>query len=141
MFGDRLDFDAAAYWEIRHLGFGERGYRSEASSRVELARLRQVQMLDQVAAEVAEAHAQASERKAQIDYAQAGTEAARQSYRRNLERIREGQGLPIETLQSIQALDQSRRQLIRAVADYNRAQFRLQRALGWPIQDPRPGAG
>jgi outer membrane protein TolC len=133
-FGDRLDFDVAAWWELRNLGLGERALRDEAASRVELARLRKVQVLDQVASEVAEAHAQVIERKAQIGFAQTGVEAAIESLRRNSQRIQEGEGLPIEVLQAIQALDQSRRQFVRAVADYNRAQFRLQRALGWPIQ-------
>ena len=47
--------------------------------------------------------------------------------------MRDLEGLPIETLQSIQALDQARREYLRALVDYNAAQFRLQRALGWPI--------
>ncbi len=54
--------------------------------------------------------------------------------RRNLRRVHDLQGLPIETLQSIQALDQARREYLRALVDYNTAQFRLQRALGWPVQ-------
>jgi outer membrane protein TolC len=133
-FGDRLDFDAAAFWEVRNFGFGEQSARKEARSRLEQARWRQVQAMDQVAADITEAHAQATTRKEQIDLAQTGIQAARDSYRRNSERIRDGQGLPIETLQSIQALDQAQRQYVRAVADYNRAQFRLHRALGWPVQ-------
>ena len=56
------------------------------------------------------------------------------SFDRNLLRVRDLQGLPIETLQSIQALDQARREYLRALVDYNAAQFRLQRALGWPVQ-------
>jgi hypothetical protein len=36
-------------------------------------------------------------------------------------------------LQSIQALDQSRREYLRAVGDYDEWQFRLYRALGCPI--------
>lgn len=133
-FGDRMDFDAAAYWELRNLGFGERALRREAQSRVQLARWRQVQVLDQVASDVAEAHTQVTARRDQIELAKSGIESALNSYRRNAERITEGQGLPIETLQAIQALDQTRRQYVRTVADYNRAQFRLQRALGWPVQ-------
>lgn len=133
-FGDRLDFDAVAFWEIRNLGFGEQAARGEARSRVEQARWRQVQTMDQVASDVAEAHAQVLARREQIDLSKSGITAARESYRRNSERIREGQGLPIETLQAIQALDQAERQYVRSVADYNRSQFRLQRALGWPVQ-------
>jgi hypothetical protein len=48
--------------------------------------------------------------------------------------VRDLKGLPIETLQSIQALDQARREYLRALVDYNTAQFRLQLALGWPVQ-------
>jgi outer membrane protein TolC len=133
-FGDRLDFDAVAFWEIRNLGFGERAARGEARSRVEQARWRQVQAMDQVASDIAEAHTQVLARRDQIDLSESGITAARESYRRNSERIREGQGLPIETLQAVQALDQAQRQYVRSVADYNRSQFRLQRALGWPVQ-------
>jgi outer membrane protein TolC len=131
-FDDRFDFDAVAYWEIRNLGLGERYSRDDARSGMEQARWRQVRVMDQIASEVAEAHAQVESRRMQIDLAQAGIQSAEASYRRNSERIRDSQGLPIETLQAIQALDQARRQYVRVVADYNRAQFRLHRALGWP---------
>jgi outer membrane protein TolC len=132
-FGDRVDFDAAAFWEVRNLGFGERAARNTERSRLEQARWEQVRVMDQIAGEVAEAHARVEARRSQMDLAFAGIEAARNSYRRNTDRIRDGQGLPIESLQAIQALDQANRQYIRAVADYNRAQFELHRALGWPI--------
>jgi outer membrane protein TolC len=134
-FGDRLDFDAAAWWELRNLGWGERAARSAACSQLEQARWQQLQTMDQVAADVAEAQAEVAARRGQIEAAQAGIAAAEDSYRRNNERIRNGQGLPLETLQSIQALDQARRQYVRCVADFNRSQFRLQRALGWPVAD------
>jgi outer membrane protein TolC len=135
-FGDRLDLDAAAYWELRNFGLGDHAARDAAHSRVHQAEWQQVQLMDQVASEVAEAHTQVVSRKQEIELAKAGIQSAVDSYRRNTERIRDGQGLPIETLQSIQALDVARRQYVRAVADYNRAQFRLHRALGWPIAEP-----
>jgi len=131
---DRVDLDAGAYWELRNLGLGERAARDGARSRLQQARLRQVQLMDQVAREVVEAHAQAESRRNQIAVAESGVKAAAASYQRNIERIRNARGLPLEALQSIQALDQSRREYLRAVADYNEAQFRLHRALGWPIQ-------
>lgn len=133
-FGDRVDLDAAAFWEVRNLGAGERWAQNEANARVEQAKWRQVQLMDQVASEVVEAHAQVTERIEQIELAQAGVEAAKSSYERNALRIEEAQGLPIETLQAIQALDAAQRQYVRAVADYNRAQFRLHRAIGWPVE-------
>jgi outer membrane protein TolC len=132
-FGDRFDFDAAAYWEIRNLGHGDAAARSAARARIDQARYRQIQIMDQVASEIAEAHAQVVARRQQLEAAEEGVRAATASYRRNTARIRDAQGLPLEVLQSLQALDQSRRQYLRVVAGYNEAQFRLQRALGNPI--------
>ncbi len=84
--------------------------------------------------EVVEAATQVAIRKSQIEVAESGIQTATDSYRRNLARIREGQGLPLEALQSLQALDEARREYLRTLVDYDEAQFRLQRALGWPIQ-------
>jgi outer membrane protein TolC len=91
-----------------------------------------------VAREIVEAQTQVTARRRQIDVAKEGITSAQQSYDRNLERIRNAQGLPIEVLQSIQALDAARREYLRAVVDYNQAQFRLQRALGWPVSALTP---
>ena len=89
--------------------------------------------MDRVAREIVEAHAQAESLRGQIAVAQLGVAVAGESYRRNLDRIRGGQGLPLEVLQSLQALDQSCREYLRAVGDYDEWQFRLYRAIGCPI--------
>ncbi|WP_459554344.1 TolC family protein [Lacunimicrobium album] len=133
-FGGRTDFDAAAYWEVRNLGFGEKAARREAQSGVEMARWQVVRQMDQISAEIAQAHVELRSRRSQVDLAQQAISAARDSYRRNQERIQAGQGLPLETLQSLQALNNAQREYVRVVADYNRSQFTMQRALGWPIQ-------
>ena len=130
----RFDFDAGAFWELRNFGFGERANRDETMARYDQARAVQARIMDSVAREVVEAATQVQARKTQISVAESGIAAATKSYERNLTRIREGQGLPIEVLQSLQALDDARREYLRTLADYNEAQFRLQRALGWPIQ-------
>jgi len=138
-FRGRFDLDAVAYWELRNFGAGEATARQAARSRLEQSKLMQVRVLDQVAREIVEAHAQSESLRGQVTLAQSGIRFANESYRRNLERIRGGQGLPLEVLQSIQALDQSRREYLRAVGDYDEWQFRLYRALGCPIPpDPRP---
>ncbi len=131
--GPRFDFDGAAWWELRNLGFGERVARDNARAQIQQARMFEVQTMDLVAREIAEAYAQVQARKRLIVSSEKGIIAAQDSYKRNLERIRNMQGLPIEVLQSIEALDRSRREYLRAVVDYNTAQFKLHRALGWPI--------
>ena len=132
-FRGRFDLDATAYWQLRNFGAGEAAARQVARSRLEQAQLAQVRLMDQVAREIVEAHAQSESLRGQISVAQSGISVASESYRRNLERIRGGQGLPLEVLQSLQALDQSRREYLRAVSDYDQWQFRLYRALGCPI--------
>lgn len=128
----RLDVDAVAYWQIRNLGLGDRAAQREAHSVVHQARLRQVATMDQVAREITESYSQTQARRQQIAIAREGVRAAINSYRRNLARIKEGKGLPIEVLQSVQALAVARREYLRTVIDYNLAQFALHRALGWP---------
>jgi outer membrane protein TolC len=139
-FRGRFDFDATAYWELRNFGMGEAAARDAARSRLEQVRLSQVRLMDHVAREIVEANTQALSLREQVGVAQSGILVASESYRRNVERIRGGQGLPLEVLQSIQALDQSRREYLRAVGDYDEWQFRLYRALGCPIPCLKPVA-
>lgn len=137
-FSERFDFDATAYWELRNLGFGDAAARQNANSRLRQAQLQELSTLDQVAREVAETHAQLQIRVQQVATAQELVGFAAESYEHNLIRIRGGQGLPIEVLQSVQALSQARREYLRSVVDYNAAQFSLQRALGWAVGAPVP---
>ena len=131
--GDRLDADAVAYWELRQLGFGEQAARREASARIVQNRTKQIALMDQIAREIVESHAQAQSRWLQIQTAEEAVSAAQDSFDRNWARIENGQGLPIEALQSIQALTNAQREYTRSVADYNVAQFTLHRSLGWPV--------
>lgn len=126
----RFDMDAAVYWEIRGLGVGEAAARGEARARLQQRQMQKIQVMDRVAREVAEGYSQIHARHKQIRLAQSAIQAATDSFRRNDQRIHEGQGLPIEVLQSIQALDQARREYLRAVSDYDESQFRLYRAIG-----------
>lgn len=127
----RLDADAVAYWELRNLGFGERAARDSATSAMRQAQVRQLAVMDQVAREVTEASAQSQARRRQIAIAQEGVAAAVNSHERNLERIEAAKGLPIEALQSVQALASAQREYLRTIVDYDSAQFTLFRALGW----------
>lgn len=138
--GDRIDFDIALWWEVRQFGLGERAIRDANRSRVEQGRWRQVQLMDQVAQEISAAHARVQARSQQMTIAQGAIQHAVESQRRNLDRVEQGAGLPIEALQSIQALDMARREYLRSVIDYNSAQFQLYRSLGWPISSYLPHA-
>ncbi len=97
-FGGRYDIDAMMVWETRNLGFGEGAARRERTAQVQQAMFAKLQMMDQVAQEVAEANVQVGIRRQQLEIAQTAITHARYSYQRNMDRIRDGQGLPIEVL-------------------------------------------
>jgi len=134
---ERYDFDAMVTWEIRNFGFGERSARRRTEAQVQQAMFRKVSLIDDVAREIAEAHMQVTHRRERMAVTQNSIQSAQDSYDRNLSRIREGQGLPIEVLQSVKALEASRRAYLESVIAYNEAQFQLQWALGWQVSAPQ----
>jgi outer membrane protein TolC len=112
---------------------GEGAARRERHAQIQQATFDKLRIIDQVAQEIAEAKTQVVIRKQQMTITQEAIQSAQKSYDLNVERIRQGQGLPIEVLQAIQALEASQRSYVKAVVDYNRAQFQLQWALGWQV--------
>jgi outer membrane protein TolC len=103
--------------------------------------LRRVQA--QVANDVVASSEARAAAAAEIEEAREAVAEARQSLELNFTNIRRGAGLPgatrpIEVLQPIQALAQSRVEYLNAVLAYNRAQFRLYHALGRPPLTPSP---
>ena len=123
-------------WEVRNLGFGERAARRESAARVQQAKFEKLRVMDQIARDVSEAYSQVQFRRERISMTERAIKSAQDSYDRDLARIRDGQGLPLEVLQSVRALETARRAYLRAVIDHNQAQFRLQWALGWPVSAP-----
>jgi len=83
---------------------------------------------------VATAAANVTSFRQQIEIARAGFVLATQSYRMNAQRIREGEGLPNELLQSIVALSVARNEFTHAAAEFNRSQYRLLLAVGLPAE-------
>lgn len=129
-FSDREDFTAAAVWELRNLGLGDRALRRLRESQLTQTQIKSLQVADKVAADVVAAHQIVVARSRQTDVARKTVESALRSYELNMTRIRRGAGLPIEVLQAIQALDRARYDYLQAVTSYNKAQFRLLTALG-----------
>jgi outer membrane protein TolC len=133
-FNDRAEFNALAVWQVRNLGFGEAAARREQYAAMQQAKFERIRTMDRVAREIVEAHGQVVARARRIEAAQRAIATAADSFDLNASRIREGQGLPIEALQSAQALDTARQTYLAAVLEYNEAQLRLYRGLGWPLQ-------
>src|SRR5262249_14635597 len=103
----------------------------------EVANLEKIRAQAQVAADVVAAYETRQAASRQIEEARQTLIEALDSLRLNFVSIRQGAELPqatrpIEALQPIQALAQARLDYLDSVLAYNRAQFRLKRAIGQP---------
>jgi outer membrane protein TolC len=131
-FSGRSDLDVVVYWTFRNMGVGNLALIRGADSRVRQTRLRELETLNTVRAEVAEAHARVAARFLQIDAAEQATRSSGDAYTEDLTRIQGGKGLPLELVDSLRILSRSRYEYLDTIIDYNRAQFQLWVALGRP---------
>lgn len=139
----REDVDVQLLWQFDNLGLGNRArvHQRQAENRLAVIELFRIQ--DRVAAEVATAYSQAELAARRVDVAERGLRLALESAEKNLtglsETRRAGDLLvlvvrPQEAVAAVQALAQAYADDFGAVADANRAQFRLYRAIGQPAQ-------
>lgn len=131
-FAPRQDIDAVVYWTLRNLGVGNVALTRLAESNLRTSRLREIETLDRVRAEVAQAYARTHARFGQIDTSERAVDRSGHAFREDLNRTKNQQGLPIEVLNSLRLLGRSRLAYLDAIVDYNRAQFELYVALGQP---------
>lgn len=134
-FASRSDADVNLYWELQNLGFADRAIARQREAQQKTAALQLLKTQDRVAAEVVSADKERRAAARQMAQASQAIPEAESSLDLNLKNIRRGAGLPgatrpIEVLQPIQALAQARTDYLDAVLAYNRAQFRLVRAMG-----------
>jgi outer membrane protein TolC len=139
----RSDWDAEVVWEFRNLGFGNRGLVTQRRGEQWQALVELFRIQDLVAADVVQAHAQVQAAAVRVRQAETGLKAALASYEGNLkglsETVRAGELLqlvnrPQEVVAALQQLQQAYLNYYTSTNDYNRAQFRLFRALGYPSQ-------
>jgi outer membrane protein TolC len=142
-FAGRFDIDMQLLWEFQALGFGNRARVNERSAEYEIATLELFRTQDRIAAEVARAYAEARAAAERLNEAEPALRDALDLVDKNIEGLgqtrRAGELLvlvvrPQEAIAAVQALAQANADFAAAVADYNRAQFRLYRALGHPAQ-------
>ncbi len=129
---DRVDLDAMAYWTLQNLGVGNKSQIDAARSRLSSADFELLVTLDRVRAEVAGSHAKTHARFARIRSCELAIKAGTRAFAEDMERIKGAEGLPLEAIDSLRILAQSRVDYLNAILDYNKAQFELYVALGKP---------
>jgi outer membrane protein TolC len=141
--GLRSDFDLQLLWQLDNLGFGNRAKIQQRDSENRLAVFELFRLQDRVAAEVAQSYAQAQLAARRVEVAERGLKAAVQSADKNMIALGQTKGAgammvllvrPQEVVAAIQAVSQANVDYFGAIADANRAQFRLYRALGQPAE-------
>jgi outer membrane protein TolC len=142
-FNARLDLDAQLLWEFQNLGVGNRARVRERQGEHEVALLELFRTQDRIASEVATEYARLQSAAERLRDAEPALRDALDSLQKNMEGLRQprgiGEGLvlvnrPQEVVAALQALALATSDYYVAVGDYNRAQFRLYRALGQPAQ-------
>jgi outer membrane protein TolC len=136
-FGARGDAAASLFWELHNLGFTDRAIVHRRQAEHGAADIDVIRVQAQVAADVVASYETRAAAANQMAEARQAVIEAIQSLELNFTNIRRGAGLPgatrpIEVLQPIQALAAARLDYLESVLAYNRAQFRLVRALGQP---------
>ena len=107
------------------MGIGNLVLICAANSRTKQTQFRELETLNLVRAQVAEAHGWVSARFLQLDSSEKAVRFSQDAFTQDLARIRGGQGLPLELLDSLRLLSRSRYEYLDTVIEYNRAQFQL----------------
>lgn len=146
-FSARSDWGVMLLWELQNLGVGNKARLDERRSESAQANWEFLRVKDRVVAEVTQAVAQAKYAAERLAEAEKGVKDAVDSVDRNFEGLsqtrRAGEILllvirPQEAVAALQALQQAYSDYYAAVADYDRAQFRLYRAVGLPAPECLP---
>jgi len=142
-YGLRTDVEVQVVWEFQNLLFGNSAKIHERRAEHEIALLEMFRAQDRVAAEIAQAHAQLMSAERRVSDAESGLKDATESVDKNFQGLKQtrlaGEAMflvvrPQEVIAANQTLAQAYSDYYGAVADFNRAQFRLYRALGHPAQ-------
>ena len=143
LYGGRFDMELGAVWTFSNLGAGNRTLVRQRIAQQHQAAIAFANVQDQVAQEVVQSHAQLEATAAQVDDAMAAVKEAIITYNGTLRGIGEVRGVgdllqlvnrPQEAVAALQQLNRAYVIYYAAVNGYNRAQFQLYRALGFPAR-------
>ncbi len=137
-------WDLKALWELKNFGFGNRALVRQRETSVDLARDQEYRFQDVVAKEITQAWSILRAADKRTGQSERELKQAWISASKNLQVLGETNRVagninilvirPQEVSAAMQALVQAYYNYYGSVADYNRAQFRLYRALGNPAQ-------
>jgi outer membrane protein TolC len=141
--GARDDVSAGLIWSLDNLGLGNRARVRERQGEQQQTLIELFHVQDMVAAEVVRAHAQLESATIRIGDADRFLQEARAAYEGSFRELGDIISMgetrvlvrrAFEVVDSLRSLSRAYDAYFLTVNEYNRAQFRLYRALGYPAQ-------
>ena len=126
----RSDFDVVMAWEVENMGFGTAARRKSQASRVRQSEYLLAAMKNKVIAEITAAYHETIALSKSLAIAERALEQAEQSFDKDTVRIKALEGMPLELVQAIGALADTRQNYLTTVIEFNQSQLRLLRAMG-----------
>ena len=136
-FGAEGDYLVGLSWRIGPGGLFDAGRVNAGKARLAAAQVSVTKLQDTITSQVVVSLARVQSLWAQIGLAQRNLATATETLRLTRERKQFGVGIVLEDIQAQQDLTQARSEYLTALAEYNKAQYALNKAVGG--QPVRPG--
>ena len=132
IFGHSEDYLIGLGWRIGPGGLFDSGRIKASQARLAASQLGQSKLKDAVISQVVAAATRMRSLSDQITLAQRNLATAHETFRLTRERKQYGVGIVLEDIQAQQALTQAQSDYVTAVAELNKAQYGLNKAVGGP---------
>jgi len=139
-FGAEGDYLVGLSWRIGPGGLFDSGRIKATKARLAGARFSDSKLKDAIISQVVAGLVRVNSTAAQIRLAERNLATATETLRLTRERKQYGVGIVLEDIQAQQALTQARSDYVSALAEYNKAQYGLNKAVGGVEDWPRPNA-
>jgi outer membrane protein TolC len=129
-FGESEDYAFTLGWRIGPGGLFDRSRERLAESRLNLEQLSREKLKDVITRQVLETQNHLQSVVDQLAIARRAEDSARQTLELTRQRRELGVGIVLENIQAEQELTRARLELLNLIAEHNKAQFALRRAIG-----------
>jgi outer membrane protein TolC len=129
-FDESADYGVGLAWRIGPGGLFDRGRTEASESRLRSVEIEADKLREEIVRQAVESHARMRSLNDQISMAQRALTAAQKTLALSRERKEFGVGVVAETIQSEQDLTRARRDYAGVIAEFNKAQFSIRRAIG-----------
>jgi outer membrane protein TolC len=134
-FGESEDYFVGIGWRIGPGGLFDSGRIHASKARLEATRLSGAKIQDEITRQVVESHARAQSLQDQLATTKQNLTTASETLRLTRERKQFGVGVVLEDIQAQQELTRARSDYLTAIAEYNKAQYALGKAIGRTLSE------